>query len=95
MPHSYNGYYICLPCRRCRFDSGMWLHLKVQKERLFLLFLSSFIFYLNLNNSCNNTNKNIHMKKGTLTHMISVIMNQCTFCMSTPFGCCFLGVVPV
>ena len=49
----------------------------------------------NLNNSCNNTNKNIHMKKGTLTHMISVIMNQCTFCMSTPFGCCFLGVVPV
>ena len=29
MPHSYNGYYICLPCRRCRFDSGMWLHLIV------------------------------------------------------------------
>ena len=22
-------------------------------------------------------------------------LNQCTFCMSTPFGCCFLGVVPV
>ena len=25
-PHSYNGYYICLPCRGRRFDSGMWLH---------------------------------------------------------------------
>ena len=24
-PHSYNGYYICLPCRGRRFNSGMWL----------------------------------------------------------------------
>ncbi len=33
MPHSYNGYYICLPCRRCRFDSGMWLHLIVHEPK--------------------------------------------------------------
>ena len=40
MPHSYNGYYICLPCRRCRFDSGMWLHETVQRTNrsAFLIF---------------------------------------------------------